>query len=115
MKAQNARLFSCACSPGLHAALSGLVVGASSHCFDKVNVRVLSALTAGRVRIAPHDDFADLVQDSKCPFKFPPSLLTTFIREVPLQQLQAIHCHILEVKRAFRGDVTHTTGALQWG
>ena len=33
-----------------------------------------------------------------------------FVREVTLQQLQKIHSHLLEVNKAFRGDVIHTTG-----
>ena len=53
-----------------------LVVGALSHCFDKVDVRVLSALTVRVVRVAPHDDVTDLVQDAMGLFKVSPSHLS---------------------------------------
>ena len=32
----------------------------NQHCFNKVDVPVLSALAAGVVRVAPHDDVTDL-------------------------------------------------------
>ena len=58
-----------------------LVVGATSNCFNKVDVHVFFALTAGVVRVAPHDDVTDLVQDAMGNFKFPASLLTHICRE----------------------------------
>ena len=74
---------------GQNAHESILVVGASSHCFNKVNVRTLHidlihALTAGVVRVAPHDDVTDSVQDVMGLFKVPPSLFTTFVGEITL-------------------------------
>ena len=43
-------------------------------------------------------------------FEYPSSLLPTFVGEVTVQQIQEIHSHLLEVNKAFRGYVTHTTG-----
>ena len=54
----------------------------SGHRLDEVNVRVLCTLTAGIIRIAPHDNFTDLVQDTVSFIKVPTSLLTTLVREV---------------------------------
>ena len=51
---------------------------------------VLCILTAGiaSVRVAPHDNLTDLVQYAVCFIEVPASLLTTHVREVPLQEVQ---------------------------
>ena len=176
-----------------------LVVGASSHCFDKINVRVLNTVTLWQLVLSELSHMmmsrtSDLVQDAmglfKLPssllqtfvgdvtlhsiwllrhrrlkaqkeyknilvvanllvhtatalirmmcacstlwqlvlselpsmmmsrtlqdamglFEYPSSLLPTFVGEVTVQQIQEIHSHLLEVNKAFRGYVTHTTG-----
>jgi hypothetical protein len=68
-----------------------LVVGARSHCFYEDDMCVLCTLAAGVVRVAPHDDLTDLVQDAMGFIKIPTSLLATFVREITLQELQEIH------------------------
>ena len=42
------------------------------------------------IRVAPHDNFTDLVQYAVCLIEVPASLLTTLIREVLLQEVQQI-------------------------
>ena len=53
------------------------IVISPSHSFDEVNMRVLCTLTAGVIRVAPHDDLSNLVQYAmgliKIPISNPPS------------------------------------------
>ena len=79
-----------------------LVVRAGCNGFDEVNVCVLSALAAGIVRVAPHDNFTDLVQDTMSLLKVPAALLTAFRGEFALQQVQEIHSTLMEVNKAIR-------------
>jgi hypothetical protein len=41
-----------------------LIVCAFSHCFDEVNMCMFCTLAVGVIRVAPHDDLTDLVQDA---------------------------------------------------
>jgi hypothetical protein len=41
-----------------------LVISAPSHGFDEVNVCMFCTLAIGVIRVAPHDDLTDLVQDA---------------------------------------------------
>ena len=88
-----------------------LVVCAGCNGFDEVNVSVcvLSALAAGIVRVAPHDNFTDLVQDTMSLLKVPAALLTAFRGEFALQQVQEIHSTLMEVNKAIRCLLTPTT------
>ena len=99
------------CRPGEHQSAKCneniLVGGAFLHCLDKVNVRLLSALTAGVVRVA-HMMMSWTMCKMQGPFKVPASVLTTFVGEVTLQQPQEIHNNLLEVIKALRGDVRVT-------
>ena len=79
-----------------------LVVGATSYTIDKVDVLVLSALTACVVLAALHDDVTDLVQDAMGLSNFQPPF------SPPLSV--KIHSQLLEINKALRGDVTNTTG-----
>ena len=78
-----------------------LIVGAAHHQFDEVEsgrcARALHSdrLTPGIIRVAPHDNFTDLVQDAVL-FQLPTSLFTTLVREVSLQEDQQIHSHFLQ-------------------
>ena len=59
-------------------------------------MRMLCTLTAGIVRVAPHDNLTDLVQYAVCFIEVPASLLTTLAREVALQEVQQLHSHFLQ-------------------
>jgi hypothetical protein len=85
-----------------------LVLGAAGHRLDEINVRVLSTLTAGIIRVAPHDNLTDLVQDTVRFIKVPASLLTTLVREVALQQFQEFHSHLLQPRYVIVSQSTFT-------
>ena len=86
-----------------------LIVRAACHRLDEVDVRVLCTLTAGIIRVAPHYNLADLVQDAVCFIKVPTSLLTTLVRQLALQEVQQIHCHFLQVFKVCVRDSTPAT------
>ena len=102
MKAQNAH--EDLIGPYVH-----LIVDAACRRLDEVDVRVLCTLTAGIIRVAPHDNFTDLVQDAVCLIKVPTSLLTTLVREVSLQEVQQIHSHFLQASKVGVRVLTPTT------
>ena len=66
-------------------------------------------LTAGIIRVAPHDNLTDIVQDAVCFIKVPTSLLTTHVRLVVLHEFQQIHCHFLQVCKVCVRDSTQAT------
>ena len=72
-------------------------------------VRVLCTLAAGIVRVAPHDNFTDLMQYDVCFIEVPAFLLTTLVREVPLQEVQQLHSHFLQPGKVGVQESTQTT------
>jgi hypothetical protein len=82
-----------------------LIVCAFSHCFDEVNMCMFCTLAVGVIRVAPHDDLTDLVQDAMGLVKIPNPLLAAFVREITLQQLQEIHSLLMKGSKAFSRDV----------
>ena len=57
------------------------MLGSACNRFDEVDVCVYCTLTAGIIRVAPDDNFTDLMQDAVCFIKVPTFLLTTLVRK----------------------------------
>ena len=86
-----------------------VIVGAACHRFDEVNVYVLCNLTAGMIRVAPRDNFTDLVHDAMGFIKVPTSLLATLVREVYLQEFQQIHSPFVQASKFRVRELMPTT------